>query len=221
MKNNNIKINWKTNILCLGLIALLCSACKKEAPLHIVSGRIFDAVTHLPVPNAEIREGGTNGQSVNGIMLAQCDSDGYYYFEYRYELPNNEIYVQHLGYGGYLSTQKFAIPLQLETRDFDLQINPTTHINLIVSKTIDLADTVLEIVYTSPTKYASHHAIYVSNTTSPDTLQILALAGMNNKINLFVSRYNSWPPLTPYINDNYSYNIFCNSTATTQFLINY
>lgn len=206
------------------LITLSFSCKKKQDSYTIhVSGKVIDAVTSLPVAGAEIRYSELGGSSPYGDIITQSDLEGNYSYTYRNDEVNADgnfyFILKKDGYGGYTGGEKFHFFSESNLTNFDLQFHPNTFLSFIISKTT-VTDSAIRVRYTEPNWYQFDHVINITNATSPDTLTIMGLAGMNNKIYLKVDRFNSLPIISPYMQTSHSYDVFC-TTDTTQYIINY
>ncbi len=218
-------IKAKSIFFMIFISIIFISRKKKAYPYNVhISGKVVDAITQQSIPGAEIGGGGNGGSSNFGPTYTTSDADGNYTFDYPTEQTNLDdkisVLLRHAGYGAYTRTEDVLIPNMENVSNYNLQIHPNTYFNIIVSKT-NLTDTMIQVLYTEPTWVQNGHVIYVSNISSPDTLTLVGSYGMNSKIYLKVTSYNTWSPSMQNLGTqySYSYDIYCGSVDTTQYHI--
>lgn len=210
------------NILLFLLIIFGISSCKKKEKMIQVSGKIIDGETGLYVAGVQIRKSSTTSTYAGGDPIAQSDASGNYSFQYLCDEENPDgcnysIVLTKTGYGGNTGGEGINITSKKDLENYNLLFHPNTFLSFVITKTT-IADSVITIRYVLPNWVHTAVSVSLTNSNNTDTLTLLARAGMSNRFDLDISRYNLYPYMTPYATSSDIQNVYCNSDTTYRFL---
>lgn len=211
-------------ILFLLLIFIGLSSCKKDPSyyeIHI-SGKVIDAKTGLGVSGAVLHRYKNNwGYMEWTDAYAETDSNGNFsFYGTADEKGDFQCVVVKSGYGAEFGGQLCGLNSKKDIASFNPLLYPNTYLSFVITKTT-LTDSLIKIGYAPPQSMNPGYQKNISNASSPDTLTFKIFAARENVITLFINRYNTNPPTSPYSETTATYTITPTSSDTTFYPVSY